>query len=222
LHKIIFEERKMATCTKCGMALAEGAAFCNVCGAQVVPVAPTPAVSEFPPAFQLNNTPPVFPTPGQQEVSSAQPLPTAQPLPNYGDGASWRQTPNYAAPNSAWGAPQDAGAQDVQQNKFLAVLSYIGPLALVPWLAAPNSKFARFHAKEGIKLLLAEVAFSILRTFISFFHIGISNFAFSLAGVAVGVFAIIGIINAAKGEFKGLPLLDKISLPFLDKNDDAQ
>jgi len=41
-------------------------------------------------------------------------------------------------------------ASDIQANKILALLSYFWLLFLVPWFLAPNSRFARFHAKQGI------------------------------------------------------------------------
>ena len=40
-------------------------------------------------------------------------------------------------------------AADVQNNKVMAVLSYIGILVLIPILAAKESPFARFHANQG-------------------------------------------------------------------------
>ena len=42
--------------------------------------------------------------------------------------------------------------QDIQNNKIMAILSYFGILVLVPILAAKESKFARFHANQGLIL----------------------------------------------------------------------
>lgn len=39
--------------------------------------------------------------------------------------------------------------EDINQNKVMAVLAYIGILVLVPLLAAPNSKYARYHVNQG-------------------------------------------------------------------------
>lgn len=40
--------------------------------------------------------------------------------------------------------------QDINNNKGLSVLAYIGFLFLVPLLACPNSKFARYHTNQGL------------------------------------------------------------------------
>ena len=43
----------------------------------------------------------------------------------------------------------------------MAVLAYFGILVLIPILAAKESKFARFHANQGLILLITGVAYSI-------------------------------------------------------------
>ena len=45
---------------------------------------------------------------------------------------------------------------DIQNNKTMGILSYIGLLVLVPIFAAKNSKFARFHANQGLVLVIAQ------------------------------------------------------------------
>lgn len=44
---------------------------------------------------------------------------------------------------------------DVEQNKVMAILAYFGILVLIPILAAKDSKFARFHANQGLLLCIA-------------------------------------------------------------------
>ena len=43
-------------------------------------------------------------------------------------------------------------------------MAYIGFLVLVPLIAVPKSKFARFHANQGLVLLIGEVAYNIVRS----------------------------------------------------------
>lgn len=94
----------------------------------------------------------------------------------------------------------------------MAVLAYFGILVLIPILAAKESKFARFHANQGLILLITGVAYSIfvqvvikIVAFISYALAGIVGIALGLAWLLLLVLAIIGIINAVKGEFKQLP-----------------
>ena len=103
-------------------------------------------------------------------------------------------------------------------------MSYIGILVLVPLIAAPNSKFARFHANQGLVLLIGEIAFNIVRTvLLSVLKISlrfsILSVLYSVISIVTGilnlifaVFAIIGIIYAAQGKAKELPIVSKINL----------
>lgn len=52
--------------------------------------------------------------------------------------------------------------QDIQNSTVMAVLSYLGLLVLIPWFAAPNSPYTRFHAKQGMTLLIVDIAYSVL------------------------------------------------------------
>ena len=98
-------------------------------------------------------------------------------------------------------------AMDIQNNKAMAILAYIGILVLVPLLAAKESRFARFHANQGLVLLIAEIICGVLSV------IPILGFLFSLVGYVGGlVFMVLGIINAAKGQAKELPIIGKFRL----------
>ena len=101
----------------------------------------------------------------------------------------------------------------------MAVLAYFGILVLIPILAAKESKFARFHANQGLILLITGVAYSIfvqvvikIVSFISYVLTGIVGIALDLAWLLLLVLAIIGIINAVKGEFKQLPLIGQFQI----------
>lgn len=81
---------------------------------------------------------------------------------------------------------------DIANNKVMAVLAYLGWLLLITIFAAPNSKFARFHANQGIILFIC--GFIPVVNFIAF------------------IFCIMGIINAINGKAKELPLIGKIKI----------
>ncbi len=108
---------------------------------------------------------------------------------------------------------------DIEQNKVMGVLAYIGILFLIPLLAAPNSKFARFHANQGLVLFLANIAlgivFGILMVIFAFIPI-VGLIINSILGLAISaiclVFMILGIVNAATGKAKELPLIGKIHI----------
>ena len=59
--------------------------------------------------------------------------------------------PNQTQPSS----PQENDS-DIQANKTVAALSYLWILFLVPLLLKRDSKFAQFHAKQGLVLFIIE------------------------------------------------------------------
>ena len=108
--------------------------------------------------------------------------------------------------------------QDIQKNKVMAILAYFGILVLIPIFAAKESKFARFHSNQGLILLVAEVLYYIVYTVLSGILLSISMKLFwllsilSLLGFAFLVWFIIGIVNAAGGRAKELPLIGHFKL----------
>lgn len=105
-------------------------------------------------------------------------------------------------------------AQDIEQNKVFAILAYISWLVLVPMFASKESKFAKFHANQGLVLAIAEiicwVVLGILRKLpLIGWIFGIAETLFSLVCL---LFALIGIINAANGRAKELPIVGKFKI----------
>ncbi len=109
-------------------------------------------------------------------------------------------------------------AQDINSNKAMAILAYFGPLVLIPIFAAKGSKFARYHSNQGLVLLLAAIAYGIVYNILSAIILAISwrlYFVVSIIGlvsIVITVLAIIGIINAATGKAKELPLIGKFKI----------
>jgi len=99
-------------------------------------------------------------------------------------------------------------SKDAEDNKVYAVLAYIGILVLVPLLAAKESKFAQYHANQGLILLIAGliVGFASSLPIIGWFLIG------PIGSLALLALAIIGIVNAVNGEMKPLPLIGNFTI----------
>ena len=105
--------------------------------------------------------------------------------------------------------------QDIKNNKGMSVLAYIGFLFLVPLLACPNSKFARYHTNQGLVLFLLEFALGVITGIIGIIPIAgliIGGLLSAVGGIFTLVLMIMGIINAAQGQAKELPLIGKITL----------
>lgn len=105
--------------------------------------------------------------------------------------------------------------QDINNNKGMSVLAYIGFLFLVPLLACPNSKFARYHTNQGLVLFLLEFALGVVTGILGIIPIAgliIGGLLSVVGGIFTLVLMIMGIINAAQGQAKELPLIGKITL----------
>lgn len=133
-------------------------------------------------------------------------------------GGSSPPIPPSSLPPKVPAAAMDPETLDIEQNKVFAVLAYIGILFLVPLLAAPRSRFARYHTNQGIVLFLSIViiwfGLGVLAAIpfvnIIMIPIGIpAGFILSAGGL---VFMIIGIIHAASGEYKPLPWIGHFRL----------
>jgi len=113
-------------------------------------------------------------------------------------------------PNKAEAArPVQADPKDVEQNKAVTFLSYIGILALVPLLAAKESKFAQFHAKQGLVLAVIFFVIPWILWYIPFVY-WFMIILWPIAIIIELVLSIIGLLNVAKGEMKELPVIGEI------------
>ena len=120
---------------------------------------------------------------------------------------------NNTADNTA-----DFDKADIEQNKVMGILAYLSWLVLIPIFAAPKSKFARFHANQGLVLAITEVAWWIVQGILSAilyaisWRLGFISTILSLVNIVFLVLLIIGIMNAANGRAKELPIIGKFKI----------
>ena len=113
----------------------------------------------------------------------------------------------------------DFERDDIEQNKIMGVLAYLSLLVLIPIFAAPKSKFARFHANQGLVLAIIEIGYGIVTAVINAIVGGISvvlgmlvSTILNLIGIVFLIFAVIGIVNVANGKAKELPTIGKFRI----------
>ncbi|MFY9115204.1 MAG: hypothetical protein WAO23_08210 [Dethiobacteria bacterium] len=102
--------------------------------------------------------------------------------------------------------------EDAQKNKAMGILAYI--LFFIPIIAARDSKFAMYHANQGLILFIASIILwivvqilsSILFS-ISFGLWGLVTTLTSLVSLGILILVIIGIVNAANGKMQPLPII---------------
>ncbi|MBQ9133136.1 MAG: hypothetical protein IJX64_01235 [Clostridia bacterium] len=100
---------------------------------------------------------------------------------------------------------------DIQQNKVMAVLAYFGLLFLVPLLAAKESKYAKFHTNQGLVLWIAGLIAGVVSSILAVIPV-VGEILGALISLVMFALMIIGIVNAATGKAKELPVIGKIKL----------
>ncbi len=122
-----------------------------------------------------------------------------------GEGTVEQEATQQNAEQETGNDASAAGSNDVEENKAISYLSYLGLLFLVPMLAKKESKFAQFHAKQGLVLTIGWFLGSFL--YVAF---GLG----ALVHLAILVFSIMGLVNVSKGEMKEMPIIGGIAKKF--------
>lgn len=84
----------------------------------------------------------------------------------------------------------------------MGVLSYLGPLVIIPFLIEKNDPFVKFHIKQGVVLLMIEI---ILWLGMNILPLMIPVYGILQLGVFILI--IIGIINVVQNKEKELPIV---------------
>ena len=95
-------------------------------------------------------------------------------------------------------------SKDVEDNKIIAAISYLGVLAFIPLLLKKDSPFAQHHARQGLALFIVWIAWGIVGLFFSLAKL---SALVSLGYLALVVVMIIGFSKAWKGELWQLPVI---------------
>lgn len=103
-------------------------------------------------------------------------------------------------------------------DKVFGALGYVGILFLIPLLAG-KTEFTRFHANQGLVLFLADVVSGVaigivtaVLGMIPVLGVILSSVISGVIGLAIFVLMILGIVNAAQGEMKPLPVIGGIQI----------
>lgn len=86
--------------------------------------------------------------------------------------------------------------QDIRENKELAAVSYAWAMSIIIFFARKESKFVRFHARQAILLFILSIIFWFIPYIGRFLELFVAGFM------------VMGFINAFKGSYFRLPLLD--------------
>jgi Predicted membrane protein len=108
-------------------------------------------------------------------------------------------------PNSTYTSEFDP--RDIEDNRVISILCYFGLLLLIPLLARPYSQYVKYHANQGIVLLILLIASEAIMI------IPILGW---IAGLVGNIFCLIclilGIINTLNGQAKPLPIIGQYQI----------
>lgn len=109
-------------------------------------------------------------------------------------------------------APQNAqaGMDAANKNMLMGILSYIGPLIIIPYIVAKDDPFVKFHIKQGLVLFVIEAAVWVLSMVLAWQLAILIN----LVNLVTIVLSIIGIVNVVQGKEKELPFVGTFSRYF--------
>ena len=108
--------------------------------------------------------------------------------------------------------------EDLKKNKVIFALCYLWILFFLPLVACPDSKAGKFHANQGLLVLLTGIIISVACTILSVclclvpFGWIIAIIISSVLGLVNLVLAIIGIVNAVNEKIVELPIIGKVTI----------
>ena len=108
--------------------------------------------------------------------------------------------------------PQAAvqGDQIRENDKIMLVLAYLGILSLIPLLTVKDSDYVKFHARQGLALMLVWIGWWIVGFILAF--IPLLGFVLNCGGhLAFLALMIVGIVKAFKPERWRIPVVASIA-----------
>jgi len=95
--------------------------------------------------------------------------------------------------------------EDIQQNKVIAALAYL--IFFLPLIAAKDSAFGKFHANQGLVLLIAFIIVNFM------YIIPILGWiAAPLLSIALTIIGILGAVGAYNGKADEMPVIGQFNL----------
>lgn len=177
-------------CSKCGKEIKDEAAFCPYCGAKTTEEATKEKATD------------------ENEAGKA---------------AENAENEDFTAKitklNDTKDTTSEFDKEDIDNNKGMSILAYLSWLVLIPIFAAKKSKYAQFHANQGLILAIIDTAYWIINGVITGILMIVSPIASAIVCAITGLFGlvflvlvILGIVNAASGKAKELPVIGKYKI----------
>ncbi|CAN5568764.1 hypothetical protein BH10BAC5_BH10BAC5_13100 [soil metagenome] len=118
--------------------------------------------------------------------------------------------------------PNVISDKDKSDGKVMAILAYLGILVFIPLLTQKHNRFVMFHVQQGLGLFIAWLILWFLFMFVDrmifsrmmVFPVCGGSLIYGIVKLGLFILMILGIINAAKGEMKELPVVGSLARSF--------
>lgn len=101
--------------------------------------------------------------------------------------------------------------RDIRANKDISMLCYLPFLFWIPLFARPGSRFARFHANQGLLLSIVELVWWTVEIILSKYFNDQLLYFLTILLLALNLIVLVligfGIINCSNGRAKELPII---------------
>lgn len=198
----------MTYCVKCGAQVDDHVNFCPHCGAAIPNSYGDDPYGGY--SYDQNNS-------YDQSYTYNQNNSYDQSY-TYDQNNAYNQDYGYGQ-NNSYG--QDAGwfsQADVQDNKVMGVVSYLGILVLIPLLAFlagdESSPYLKHHINQGLSLFIINAALEFVERVVdNVIPIGwVLSWPVGIVEFALFIILIMGIVSACKGTRKPLPIVGSIHI----------
>lgn len=95
-------------------------------------------------------------------------------------------------------------AKEIDENKLVAAIGYLGILCLIPLLAKKDNAFCQFHGKQGLAIFVVWLILWVCNL-IPF----LGQLIWALGSIILVILVILGMVHALNGEEWELPVLGK-------------
>lgn len=108
---------------------------------------------------------------------------------------------------------KDFSKKEQEDGKAMGILSYIIPL--IPYLVEKDNKYVKYHATQGMNLLILSIIYAVAYSVLSFILLFIPIIGWitiaviGLLGFGILALCIMGIIDVCNGKAKELPIVNK-------------
>lgn len=95
-----------------------------------------------------------------------------------------------------------------KNEKLFAALAYLGVLFFLPLVMCPESQFGRFHANQGLVLLLFGAIGNLVLAWIPLIH----GVLLAIYNVLMLLLFVVGVLNVLDGRTRDLPVIGSIRI----------